>query len=95
MSILVTLGNKWILDFGYGDLLIIPIKIESECISKDWFKYYRIDAIEEDNFLLSESKEGRNFTKRYQFCAEPRKIGDFEQQCQFNQESADSYFVKT
>ncbi len=94
MSIVVTLKDKWLLDVGYGDLFIRPVKIENHSKSKDWFKSYRIDAIEKNKYLLSESLDGKAFSKKYQFSTESKEIEDFEEQCQFKQKSKDSYFVK-
>ncbi len=94
MSLIVNLKEKWLLDVGFGDLFIYPIKIEHEHITKDWHKFYKVDKLKEGEFMLFESKDGKSFTKKYQFTSAERKIEDFKQQCQFKQNSPDSYFVR-
>ena len=95
MSISVNLDDtSWLVDVGYGDLFIEPIKIEDGRVKRDWFKFYKINKIEKTNYLLSESREGIGYKKRYQFNLEPRQIEEFQGQCEYKQYSEDSYFVK-
>lgn len=94
MSIIVKLSNKWLLDVGYGDLFIEPIKIIDGFSKKDWFKIYRIDKVNKSRYLLSESRNGKEFKKRYEFDETPRRIEEFYDQCEFKQTSEESYFVR-
>ena len=95
MSILVELKNdRWLLDVGYGDLFIAPLKITDRQVVQDWFKYFKIEQIKADHYLLSESTDGRTFTNRYQFSLTSRALTDFDAQFEFKQHSPDSHFVQ-
>lgn len=95
MSLIVRLDCDWLLDVGYGDLFIEPLKIHEESNQEDEFKIYQIQPLEEHRFLLLESlKDEALFQKRYEFDERPKKIEDFQDQCYAKQYSPDSYFVK-
>jgi N-hydroxyarylamine O-acetyltransferase len=94
MSILVSLEGVWLVDVGYGDLFIEPIRVDSQSVTKDQSKWFKTEQINEFDYLLWESTDGIQFTKRYQFDIRPQQIGAFEAQCHFKQYSADSHFVK-
>ncbi len=95
MSIIVKLDDIWLVDVGYGDLFIEPIKISTNSIQKDDFKDYKIEKLNDNEFVLLESHKGvHNFIERYIFDCTPRSIEDFFAQCECKQSSADSYFVQ-
>jgi N-hydroxyarylamine O-acetyltransferase len=95
MSIIVKLDDNWLVDVGYGDLFIEPIKISTNSIQKDDFKDYKIEKLNDNEFVLLESHKGvHNFIERYIFDCTPRSIEDFFAQCEYKQSSADSYFVQ-
>ncbi len=93
MSIIVKLLDNWLIDVGYGDLFIEPLRIIDKYESKEWFKTYRINKMERRKYLLCESKNGNDFTNRYEFDITPRNIEDFYEQCKLKQTSQESYFV--
>lgn len=93
MAIIVEMEDLWLLDVGYGDLFIEPLLLTNPNPQKDQFKAYQIIK-ENENFILSESKDGVNFQTRYTFKTIPRKIANFDDQCYWKQYSPDSYFVK-
>jgi len=95
MSILVELHQeRWLLDVGYGDLLIAPLKITDRQVIQDQFKYFKIEPIDIQSYLLSESLDGHSFTKRYTFSTIPRQLSDFEAQFAFKKSAAESHFVQ-
>ncbi len=93
MAIIVEMEDLWLVDVGYGDLFIEPLLLTNPNPQKDQFKTYQLIK-ENENYILSESKDGANFQIRYTFKTIPRKIADFEDQCHWKQYSPDSYFVK-
>lgn len=93
MAIIVDMEDRWLLDVGYGDLFIEPLLLTNPNPQKDQFKTYQLMKRNEE-YVLSESKNGVNFQPRYTFNTEARKLADFEEQCYWKQYSPDSYFVK-
>ena len=95
MSIVVKLDKYWLVDVGYGDLFIEPLRLHTTGIQEDYFKKYRLEPLNDTEFLLSESlKNKQDFVKRYIFHLEPRTIDEFYDQCAYKQSSPDSYFVR-
>ena len=95
MSIVVKLDEYWLVDVGYGDLFIEPLKLYATNVQEDYFKKYRLEPLNDREFLLLESLKNRqDFTKRYILDLEPRTIDAFFDQCEYKQSSPDSYFVK-
>lgn len=93
MAIIVKMEDLWLVDVGYGDLFIEPLLLTNTHAQQDQFKHYQLIKENED-YTLSESKDGMNFQPRYTFNTIPRRIADFEDQCHWKQYSPDSYFVK-
>lgn len=95
MSIVVRLNEPWLVDVGYGDLFIEPIKIQSKALQEDYFKNYKIEQLTKNKYLLLESLKNKlDFKEKYLFEDKPRKIEDFFDQNIFKQTSPESYFVK-
>lgn len=94
MSLLVYLDDIWLVDVGYGNLFIEPIRLQENVVVEGHSKHFRINMLDDSVCLLSESIDGKNFTKRYQFETTARSVDEFQEQCLFKQQSPDSYFVK-
>lgn len=95
MSIIVQLEGIWLVDVGYGDLFIEPLRLVEGVVQKGHFKDYKIESTNQGNYLLSETIKGQaDFVKRYSFDLKPRKINEFYDQNMDKQTSSDSYFVK-
>ncbi len=96
MSLHVKLEEQeYLLDVGFGDLFIEPLKIECDIMQEDYFKNYKIEQLEDKKFVLLESlKEKEDYQKKYLFNLEPRSIEDYAEQCEYKQTSPDSHFVK-
>ena len=95
MSIIVQLDDLWLVDVGYGDLFVQPLKIVPGIIQNDQFKIFKIERIDDNKYLLFESLLSKeNFIKRYVFELTPRIIQDFEDQNQFKQRAPESYFLQ-
>lgn len=93
MAILVELEETWLVDVGYGDLFVEPLSLYAEHIQQDWFKYFLVDR-KEDQFQLSESRNGKKFTTRYRINPTPATIDAFEPQLRWKESHPDSYFVQ-
>lgn len=95
MSIVVKLEEDWLVDIGFGDLFIEPLKIHSNQNQEDRFRTYKIQELKGEEFLLLESLKNKNdFRKKYIFNLKTRSIDAFSDQCHYKQFSPESYFVK-
>lgn len=95
MSIIVNLNELWLVDVGFGDLFIEPLKIEANVQQEDQFKFYKIAQINAEDFVLHESlKANIDFKIKYRFNSRPKAITEFHEQNIYKQTSDESYFVK-
>lgn len=93
MSVHVQSHKRFLIDVGYGDLFVTPIAIETG-VQFDGRNYFRIDKLNQGDYLLSMSSDGNNFSKRYTFNLDEVRAEDFESICLDKQTNPDSYFVK-
>lgn len=93
MSVYVKTKKEFLLDVGYGDLFVTPIEITSG-VQSDGRNYFRIDKWNQQEYLVSMSPDGVNFSKRYTFSLDVVKAEDFDIICLDKQTNPDSYFVK-
>jgi len=95
MAILVDLEEKWLIDVGYGDLFIEPLKINYAPIQKDVYKNYKIKHLQNDSYLLTESQEHTDsFINKYRFNLRDCNIQEFHNQNHFKQFNQESHFIK-
>ncbi|MEM7572146.1 MAG: arylamine N-acetyltransferase [Bacteroidota bacterium] len=95
MAIIVELEDQWLVDVGFGDLFIEPIKIETQHKQHDKLKIYEIKKICPNEYILYEylTIEAKPAVK-YNFGIEPREISEFTEQNNWKQTSDESFFVK-
>jgi len=96
MALIVRLEEEeWLLDVGYGDLFIEPLKLRSTEVQPDQFKDYRVELQPNGRFLLVEAlKNSERFRNKYSFDLVPREVSEFVEQCLIKQTSPESHFVK-
>lgn len=93
LSLIVDLDERWLVDVGYGDLFIQPLKLQ-EGIQYDERNYFKIEKNDRLGYVLEMSANGTDFEKRYAFTLIPRVISDFEPSCLDKQINPSSYFVQ-
>jgi N-hydroxyarylamine O-acetyltransferase len=93
MCLLVDLGEKYIADVGFGDLLLQPVKIRPG-VQSDGRNHFIIEQLSDKEYQLSMSSNREAFEKKYIFSTQPEPMHHFEHQCYLKQYSEDSYFVK-
>jgi N-hydroxyarylamine O-acetyltransferase len=93
MVICIETDKKYIADVGYGDLFIKPIEIK-QGIQHDGRNRFKIEKINNHDFVLSMASDNTNFVKKYAFTLGERSINEFYPICLEKQTNPDSYFVK-
>lgn len=94
LAIIVDLGAQWLLDVGFGDLFIKPLKLIEDELQFDGRNYFKVEKETPLEYLLLMSSDGVEFEKKYSFTLTPRRISDFESSCVEKQTHPDSYFVQ-
>jgi N-hydroxyarylamine O-acetyltransferase len=93
MSVYVKTEKEFLVDVGYGDLFDTPIEIKSG-VQYDGRNFFRIDKWNQKEYLVSMSRDGVDYSKRYTFSLDMVKTEDFDIICLDKQTNPNSYFVK-
>lgn len=95
MAIIVKIEkNDWLVDVGFGDLFIKPLKMHTGIEQVDELCSFKIELGEKQKYFLSKSREEAIFENIYSFKVEEKKLEQFFPQCKLKQESPLSYFVQ-
>ncbi len=90
MTLLVHLEKDYLVDVGFGDSFRHPIEMPNgEC--KDVSGYYKVYNIDNNNFELQRFEEDE-WKLQYSFTTIPRKLSDYNEMCNFQQDSQTSHF---
>ena len=93
MSVYVKTKKEFLVDVGYGDLFVTPIEIR-DGVQFDGRNFFRIDKWNEQEYVISMSSNGEDYSKCYTFCLDVVNLGDFNAVCRDKQSNPNSYFVK-
>jgi N-hydroxyarylamine O-acetyltransferase len=91
MAILVDLGERYLVDVGFGDTFRRPIAIPDGEV-EDVSGRYQIRS-DKDHYVLQKSQDD-DWQPVYSFTTQPRAISDFEGMCSYNQTSPESHFTQ-
>jgi N-hydroxyarylamine O-acetyltransferase len=93
MSVYIDIGKKYLADVGFGDLFVQPLEIR-DGIQSDGRNLFKIEKVDEQDFVLSMGSEQSDFQKKYIFSLKKVRISSFHQICLDKQTNPKSYFVK-
>jgi N-hydroxyarylamine O-acetyltransferase len=95
MALIVDLGGtEYLADVGFGDSFREPLKFETGISQNQGSKYYRIESIGENSYILKQSDNGIDFSNMYRFSTTTRELRDFIQMCNYHQTSPLSHFTQ-
>jgi len=82
MALIIKLDQRsWLADVGFGDLFVKPLNINREGEQYDGRNHFKIVNQGKTSFLLTMSKDGANYEKKYVFNTKGRRLEDFFEQC--------------
>jgi len=93
LAILVKLEEDWLVDVGFGDSFVKPLKLfeSGEQVQND--TAYRIER--STNYRVLSQQDGSGIWEHsYRFNLEPRNLEDFKARCRYHQTSPDSHFTR-
>jgi N-hydroxyarylamine O-acetyltransferase len=96
MAIIVDLaGRSWLVDVGFGEFSMRPLKFVVNERLTDRSGDFRIEKDHDDCFRVSKySEEHRKYIPEYLFSTKERDLKDFKEMCLFHQTSPDSHFTQ-
>ncbi len=94
MALIVKLEEEWLVDVGFGDSFIEPVKLELELPQKQYGMIYKIGKHDEEYFKLQKSSDGEKFIDQYIFTLKERELNEYTEMCIHNQTSPTSMFTQ-
>ncbi len=89
MTLLVRAGGeRWLADVGFGECFLHPLRLDERGEQRDPAGTFRIEQLDERDWLLSSSKP------EYIFSLEPHPLADYAEMCRYHQTSPQSSFTQ-
>ena len=92
MTLMVKLEETWLVDVGFGDSFLEPLKMDNSTEQIQGPESFRIVA--EDEYLVVQRQYDHEWKKEYRFTLQPYKYSDFEEMCRYHQTSPQSHFTQ-
>jgi N-hydroxyarylamine O-acetyltransferase len=95
MALMVTAGERWLVDVGFGDSFIEPLLLDERGAQNQAGRTYRIAADDEWLIVQLLDKENANEWKpQYRFTLRAHQYPDYAEMCKYHQTSPNSHFTK-
>ncbi|MEP1034081.1 arylamine N-acetyltransferase [Ekhidna sp.] len=95
MAIVATIeGQEWLVDVGFGDGPISPLKIIVGKVQMDYTRYWKLAIDPDERLILKVSNDTNYFQSKYLFTTEEKQLIQFLEMCEFHQSSVDSPFTQ-
>ncbi|MEB3282225.1 MAG: arylamine N-acetyltransferase [Lyngbya sp.] len=92
LTLLVKNTESWLVDVGFGDSFLYPLKLENSTEQIQNGEAYKLIQ-NDDTWIFYHNKEG-NYKPQYCFTLTPRNLTDFQTTCEYNQTSPQSIFTQ-
>lgn len=94
LLIVILNSDKFLVDIGFGDNFLEPIKFEVDTAQKDLKGYFKIVGDKGDFYQLLKSVHGSEYSLEYTFTLEERSLDEFKERCSFFETSPHSRFKR-
>jgi N-hydroxyarylamine O-acetyltransferase len=92
MTLLVKLEETWLVDVGFGDSFLEPLKLDVSTEQIQGPQSFRIIA--QDHYFVVQRHYAREWKPEYRFTLQPYNYSDFEEMCRYHQTSPESHFTQ-
>jgi N-hydroxyarylamine O-acetyltransferase len=94
MTLLVHLDERWLVDVGFGDSFLEPLRLDERGEQVQGDRAYRID--EDGAHLILRQRLGADgaWEPQYRFTLQPRELPDYAEMCLYHQTSPQSHFTQ-
>jgi N-hydroxyarylamine O-acetyltransferase len=93
MTLLVALEERWLVDVGFGESFVEPLRLDDPAEQLQGRHAYRIDK-DGDRLTLMQRDESGEWNAQYRFSVAPHEYADYAGMCQFHQTSPESHFTR-
>lgn len=95
IAMITTLGEaQYLVDVGFGDAFIEPLKLQYDIPQYQYDTYYRLRKLPEGEVLLEKSEDGVQYQQMLKFAPIPRQLNEFATLCEFHQHAPQAPFNK-
>ena len=93
LALQVRLEEDWLVDVGFGDSFIRPLRLSENSEQIQNGTAYRIDQSSNYRVLLQRGDAGK-WERFYRSTLEPRQLSDYTGRCRYHQTSPESHFTQ-
>lgn len=93
LTLLVSLSERWLVDVGFGDSFLEPLRLDVREVQPQGERCYRILDDKAELVLESKGREGE-WTPQYRFGTTAYHLADFAEMCRYHQSSPESHFTE-
>src|SRR5213595_2904025 len=94
MTMMVTLDERWLVDVGFGDSFIEPLRIDERRAQIQGDRAYRIEPGEDYLVMQQKTSEVDDWKSGYRFNLTTYQYADYLERCLFHQTSPASHFTQ-
>ena len=94
MTMMVTLDERWLVDVGFGDSFIEPLRIDERRAQIQGDRAYRIEPGEDYLVMQQKTSEVHAWKSAYRFNQKTYQYEDYLERCLFHQTSPASHFTQ-
>jgi N-hydroxyarylamine O-acetyltransferase len=92
MTLVVTLGERWLVDVGFGDSFLEPLRIDEEEQTAANRSHWIVR--EGEKLILAQRSDGDEWMPQYRFTLKPYQYPDYFEMCRYHQTSDQSHFTR-
>ena len=93
MSLMVQLDERWLVDVGFGDSFLEPLRLDERGEQRQGNRVYKI--ISDGNELTLMRRDGvEDWKPQYRFTLTSHIFADYDGMCRYHQTSPDSHFTR-
>jgi N-hydroxyarylamine O-acetyltransferase len=93
MALLVALAEPWLVDVGFGDSYVEPLKLEPHTEQVQGLRSFRLDP-EQARFVVMRQDGDGPWKAQYRFDLTPYEYSDYAGMCRYHQTSPESHFTQ-
>lgn len=95
MALIVNFANdKYLVDVGFGEFTLHPLKLELNTETTDTRGVFKIEAMDDLYFVVKKKNASGDFIPEYCFTEKPRQLEEFNGMCNYHQTNPASHFMQ-
>ncbi len=92
MVLMVTLGERWLADVGFGDSFLQPLLLDYGREQTETRRAYKVVS-DNDHLILMQRESNGEWNNQYRFNLQPFSYPDYAGMCHYHQTSPESHFT--